>query len=281
MAKINVLDHGFVKLVEISPNLATESRILECARVSYSTGEPKKGTAKGDLGLLTFLMRNKHMSPFEMVEVTFHISAPIFVKNQFVRHRTAMMNEMSLRYVKESENIRFNMLKCPGALRTNNGVINKQNSRLMKEDEISPELMSVIEESQEMLDKLHENYEKMCDLGLCREIARSVLSVGHYTHFYWKMNLRNLLHFFDLRCDEKHAQYEIVQFANAMKALITEYVPNVIRISDELQNSNTIFMDEIDYFTGKKSTSEIESVSRRNEIEEKIKLYNLSKSSNS
>ncbi len=207
-----VLDHGFVRLVDY---MGSDARIVQSARVSYGEGTK---TVREDKGLISYLLRNSHMSPFEQVIFTFHLKMPIFVARQLVRHRTARMNEISGRYsvmkdecyVPAPERVRFQ------------SVTNRQGSSA---EEVPAELT---EEVRELLAKgqkeAYENYGEMIEKGLARELARVNLPLSLYTEMYWQIDLRNLLHFIRLRLDG-HAQYEIRVYAEAMSKAVKAICP--------------------------------------------------------
>ena len=208
---IKCLDKGFVRLVD---SMGGYGAIVQAARVSYGKGTSKMSQ---DRGLIRYLMRHRHTTPFEMVEFKFHCKMPIFVARQWVRHRTANINEYSLRYSEardefyypELENIQFQ------------SSLNKQG----RSGEVPPEL------KQKVLDYFKENsersfalYQELNKAGVARELARSLLPVNIYTEWYWKNDLHNLLHFIGLRSDS-HAQYEIRVFSDAMAHYVKEKAP--------------------------------------------------------
>jgi thymidylate synthase (FAD) len=208
---IKCLDKGFVRLVD---SMGGDDAIVQAARVSYGQGTSK---VSQDRGLIRYLMRHRHTTPFEMVEFKFHCKMPIFVARQWVRHRTANINEYSLRYSEardefyypEPENIQFQ------------SALNKQG----RSGEVPPEL------KQKVLDYFHENsersftmYQDLNEAGVARELIRSLLPVNIYTEWYWKNDLHNLLHFVGLRSDS-HAQYEIRVFSDAMAHYVKEKAP--------------------------------------------------------
>jgi thymidylate synthase (FAD) len=209
--EIRVLDHGFVRLVDV---LGSDQRIVQAARVSYGEGTR---SVREDAALIDYLLRHQHTSPFEMVDFTFHIKAPIFVVRQWVRHRTASMNEVSGRYSVLPEEF---YQPAPEALRAQSQ-LNKQVGEGALPEEAAGTAHHLIVTTQ---DNSYETYEELLKLGVARELAREVLPVGLYTEFYWKQNLHNLLHFLRLRLDW-HAQSEIRQFAEAMAQFVRQAVP--------------------------------------------------------
>ncbi len=188
--------------------------IVQAARVSYGDGTK---TVNEDRGLIRYLLRHKHTTPFEMIEFKFSVKLPIFIARQMVRHRTANLNEYSGRYSMmkdefykpEIENVR------------QQSSVNKQGgSGSINETDAS----GFIEKIDFICNQSYEEYEKAIQNGVAREQARMLLPVNLYTEWYWKVDLHNLLHFLALRCDA-HAQWEIRVFANAMLELIKPIVP--------------------------------------------------------
>jgi len=220
-----VLDHGFVRVVDY---MGDDSAIVQAARVSYGRGTKKLSE---DRGLIRYLMRHWHTTPFEMCEIKLHIKLPIFVARQWVRHRTANINEYSARYsILDKE---FYVPKHE-ALATQSSV-NMQGRgscltgeeaervlHLIKSDseaayEHYMEMMNISEHSDQPLDPNR--------LGLTRELARMNLPVNYYTQWYWKIDLNNLLHFLRLRADS-HAQYEIQEYSNVILDVVKKWVPH-------------------------------------------------------
>lgn len=209
--RINVLDQGFVRLIDV---MGDDARIVQAARVSYGDGTK---TVREDAGLIDYLMRHKHTSPFEMVEFTFHIKAPIFVVRQWFRHRTASVNEISARYSVMRDEF---YLPDPSDLRAQSKK-NKQVGEGVLPDDAARAAARRIRDAQR---ESFTVYEELLELGVARELAREVLPVGLYTEFYWKQNLHNLLHFLRLRLDW-HAQLEIRAYADAVARFVSMAVP--------------------------------------------------------
>ena len=208
---IKCLDKGFVRLVD---SMGGDNAIVQAARVSYGKGTSK---VSQDRGLIRYLMRHRHTTPFEMVEFKYHCKMPIFVARQWVRRRTANINEYSLRYSEardefyypDPENIQFQ------------NALNKQ-GRL---GEVSDDLKKkVTKYFKEISDRSFEIYSELNSAGVARELARAVLPVNLYTEWYWKNDLHNLLHFIGLRSDN-HAQYEIRVFSDAMAKSVKKVAP--------------------------------------------------------
>ena len=209
---VPVLDHGFVGLVD---HMGSDDAIVRAARVSYGEGTKK---VQGDRGLIRYLMRHEHTTPFEMCEVKFHIKLPIFVMRQLVRHRTASLNEYSARYSVITDEF---YIPKPQNLKPQS-TTNKQ-GRAGELDDIQRQ--HVIDVMLGAWDHNYELYERhINDFGLARETARAILPVGGYTECYWKANLKNFLHMARLRMDS-HAQWEIQEFARAMYDLARPLFP--------------------------------------------------------
>lgn len=204
------VDDGFVRLVDV---MGDDSAIVQAARVSYGKGTTTK---RRDELLIRYLMENRHTSPFEMVEFKFHIKCPIFVARQWLRHRTASVNEYSMRYseamgdhwIPERDRIRYQDTKNHQA---SSGEVHRDAGYFMRS--IS-----------KMTDDAKSIYHSMIDDGVSREVARTLLPVNQYTQFYWKIDLHNLLHFINLRADS-HAQEEIQKAAVALAWYVREHTP--------------------------------------------------------
>ena len=208
---IKCLDKGFVRLVD---SMGGDNAIVQAARVSYGKGTSK---VSQDRGLIRYLMRPRHSTPFEMVEFKFHCKMPIFVARQWVRHRTANINEYSLRYSQardefyypDPEHIQFQ------------SALNKQG----RMGEIPEELKQKVQDYfKDISEKSFAMYSELNDAGVARELARAILPVNLYTEWYWKNDLHNLLHFIGLRSDS-HAQYEIRVFSDAMAQSVKDVAP--------------------------------------------------------
>ncbi len=211
--QIPVLNHGFVRLVDY---MGSDDRIVASARVSYGAGTK---TVREDKGLINYLLRNEHMSPFEQVVFTFHLKMPIFVARQLVRHRTARMNEISGRYspmpdefyIPAENDIRFQ---------------SKTNRQGGSEEEVPGELRNrVLEILRRDQGQSFQGYREMIDADIARELSRINLPLSLYTEMYWQIDLRNLLHFIRLRLDA-HAQYEIRVYADAMATAVKAVAPH-------------------------------------------------------
>ena len=210
--EIKVLDHGFVRLVDY---MGSDARIVQTARVSYGEGTK---TLREDAGLIDYLLRHEHTSPFEHVIFEFHAKMPIFVARQWIRHRTARLNEISGRYsvikdefyVPDSSSINFQ---------------NKDNKQGRAVDDVPDSLkdkvISILSKDQEAV---YKNYEEMIDDDIARELARINLPLSTYTEWYWQMDLKNMFHFLKLRMDH-HAQWEIQEYGRAMAKIVKAVCP--------------------------------------------------------
>lgn len=218
--EIKCLDKGFVRLVDSMPRIIPDNQtsadyaIAQSARVSYGDGTK---TVNEDEGLIRYLMRHKHTTPFEMIEFKFHIKAPIFVARQWLRHRTANVNEYSGRYsVMKDE---FYIPSLDNIRKQSKS--NKQGSEGALEETDAQGFLNALNE---MCEKSYQTYFDYNEKGVAREQSRMILPVNNYTEWYWKIDLHNLFHFLALRSDS-HAQWEIRVFSDAMIDLITPIVP--------------------------------------------------------
>jgi thymidylate synthase (FAD) len=228
-----VLDHGFVRLVDY---MGGDSAIVQAARVSYGEGTK---TVSEDRGLIRYLTRNEHTSPLEMVEMKFHCKMPIFVARQWVRHRTANLNEISGRY-----SIMRDEFYIPEPQQIN--LQSKNNKQGRSEETFSSE------ETEEMLFNFAEeqrrgykSYTERIEKGMARELARINLPLSLYTEWYWKIDLHNLFHFLDLRMDE-HAQVEIRNYANTIFDITKKVAPKACEAFEHYQlNSEKFSYEEL------------------------------------
>ncbi len=220
--EIRCLDHGFVRLIDCMPGVlpagedTADYAIAEAARCSYQRGTR---SVNDDKALIDYLICNDHSSPLEMVEFKFHIKLPIFAARQLLRHRTASLNELSGRY---SELPQEYYIPEPGELRQQSKT-NKQGSEAQPIANAGY-IQKLLSEGAR---SAFADYHKYLASGLARELARIALPLSTYTELYWKIDLKNLLHLLDLRCDE-HAQKEIRVYAQALLELITPIVPCTI-----------------------------------------------------
>ncbi len=210
--EFKVLDRGFVRLVDY---MGSDSRIVAAARVSYGQGTK---TVREDRGLIHYLLRHAHTSPFEQVQLTFHCKMPIFVARQWIRHRTARLNEISGRYSVMRDEF---YLPTAEEVRTQSA-INKQGR---SEQPVGPEVATrVLEELSAGQKRAYLEYQGMLADGVARELARIHLPLSLYTEWYWQIDLHNLFHFLQLRLDE-HAQYEIRAYAQVIADLARKVAP--------------------------------------------------------
>lgn len=229
--EIKVLDHGFVRLVD---TMGEDSSVVQAARVSYGAGTK---TLREDSALISYLMRNYHMSPFEMCELKFHMKLPIFVARQIIRHRTANVNEYSLRYSEAIKDFYVPDLEHVSG----QSLTNKQS----RGNEIGmDEKIYARQIIQRHSKKSLKEYEQLIDIGVAREIARSVIPVNFYTEWYWKIDLRNAFNFLKLRMDS-HAQYETRQYANAVYEIAKSKFPVIIEAFTEFQK-NAVSLSEFE-----------------------------------
>ena len=208
---IQCLDKGFVRLVD---SMGGDDAIVQSARVSYGKGTSK---VSQDRGLIRYLMRHRHTTPFEMVEFKFHCKMPIFVARQWVRHRTANINEYSLRYSEARDEFYF---PDPNNIEFQSSV-NKQGRMGEVDEQLKKKVQAYFKE---ISDRSFEIYCELNEAGVARELARAILPVNLYTEWYWKNDLHNLLHFIGLRSDG-HAQYEIRVFSDAMASFVKKVAP--------------------------------------------------------
>ena len=210
-----LLDHGFVRVIDY---MGDDAAITQAARVSYGKGTK---AVSNDEGLIRYLMRHWHSTPFEMCEVKFHVKLPVFVARQWIRHRTANVNEYSARY---SILDREFYIPAPDALASQSKINNQGRGAVLEGAEAERVLDFLMKDAMQCYD----HYEEMlCDEGqegLARELARMNLPANVYTQWYWKVDLHNLFHFLRLRADA-HAQYEIRVYAEEMCKLVKDWVP--------------------------------------------------------
>ena len=220
---IPILDHGFIRVIDY---MGDDTSIVQAARVSYGKGTKKVST---DSGLIKYLMRHWHSTPFEMCEIKYHVKLPIFIARQWIRHRTANVNEYSARY-----SILDKEFYLP---EPNHLAAQSKNNRQGRGDILQGEqAKKVLDLLKGDAERTYDNYEKMLNErydgsvidenqdGLARELARMNLTLGTYTQWYWKTDLLNLMNFLRLRADH-HAQYEIRAYADAMLDTLKRWVP--------------------------------------------------------
>ncbi len=220
---IPVLDHGFVRVIDY---MGDDAAVVQAARVSYGKGTKK---VSEDKGLIHYLMRHRHSTPFEMCEIKFHVKLPIFVARQWIRHRTANVNEYSARY---SILDREFYIPAPEQLAAQS-VANRQGRGDVLTGAEAARVLDILKQDSTTA---YDHYAEMLNeneagetidaakQGLARELARMNLSLNFYTQWYWKVDLHNFMHFLSLRADP-HAQYEIRVYADAMVDVLKKWVP--------------------------------------------------------
>ena len=220
---IPILDHGFIRVVDY---MGDDSSIVQSARVSYGKGTKKVST---DEGLIKYLMRHWHSTPFEMCEIKYHVKLPIFIARQWIRHRTANVNEYSARYSILDKEFYLPSKENLAAQSQSN----RQGRGEVLEGDQANKVLNLLKQDAE---QTYENYETMLnerydgsvidenEVGLARELARMNLTLNTYTQWYWKTDLLNLMNFLRLRADH-HAQFEIRTYADAMLNTLKKWVP--------------------------------------------------------
>jgi thymidylate synthase (FAD) len=211
MVKVEVLDHGFVELIDV---MGSDEEVENAARISYGKGTRKVSQTRN---LIRYLMRHKHTSPFEMCEVKFHIKLPIFVMRQLVRHRTANLNEYSGRYSIMSDEF---YLPDEDYLQPQS----QDNKQGREEGELGNTISDIHFEINRINDGAWMAYDNMINWNVAKELARVVLPISNYTEVIWKTDLHNFFHFVKLRSD-KHSQREIRDYADAMYHLVFPHFP--------------------------------------------------------
>ncbi len=223
---VPVLDHGFVRVVDY---MGDDAAVVQAARVSYGQGTRR---ARDDENLIRYLMRHRHSTPFEMCEIKLHVKLPVFVARQWIRHRTANVNEYSARYSVLEDEFYLPRPEDVAAQSRRNA---QGRGALLSRDQAD----HAIERIREGTRRAYSDYEALLNEregemvdpereGVARELARVALPLGVYTQWYWKVDLHNLLHFLELRSG-KHAQYEIRAYAEAISLLVAAWVPMVWR----------------------------------------------------
>ena len=217
--EIKVLDKGFVRLVDY---MGGDQRIVQSARVSYGEGTK---TVRQDRALIHYLLRNWHTSPFEQVQLTFHCKMPIFIARQWIRHRTARLNEISGRY---------SVMKDEFYVPEPSKVSYQSSDNKQGRGGVLPldEAMAVIAQLEKEQKEAYAGYTSMLDQGVARELARTNLPLSLYTEWYWQIDLHNLFHFIRLRADS-HAQYEIRAYAEALAQCAKAVAPMAYEAFEE------------------------------------------------
>ena len=277
---IPVLDHGFIRVIDY---MGDDSSIVQSARVSYGKGTKKVST---DDGLIRYLMRYRHSTPFEMCEIKYHVKLPIFIARQWIRHRTANVNEYSARY---------SILDKEFYLPTKDQLASQSKSNRQGRGDVlqgkqAEEVLNILKDD---ATRTYDNYEKLLNerfdgtkideskIGLARELARMNLTLNTYTQWYWKTDLLNLLNFLFLRADD-HAQYEIRVYAEKMLDTVKKWVPITYQAfmdyrvgAAEISSKGLKVIKSM--ISGKKVSQEESELSKRewNELMEKLDQYDL------
>ena len=263
---IEVLDHGFIRVIDY---MGDDTSIVQSARVSYGKGTKQ---ISNDKGLIKYLMRHRHSTPFEMCEIKFHIKLPIFIARQWIRHRTANVNEYSARYSILDKEF---YIPSPENLAAQSATNNQGRGDALTTEEAS----NVIDILRRDAEQTYSNYETLLNenssgetiddnkAGIARELARMNLTLNTYTQWYWKIDLNNLLHFLALRADG-HAQYEIRVYADAMLDIVRKWVPLTYAAFEDYRVGGTeVSAKEINLIKklikGEKASFEEEGLSKR------------------
>ena len=270
-----VLDHGFVRVIDY---MGDDSSIVQAARVSYGKGTKKLNQ---DKNLINYLLSHRHTTPFEMNEIKFHIKLPIFVARQWIRHRTANVNEYSARY-----SILDNEFYIPKANDVKpQSQLNNQGREGEIEKDLKKHYLSLIKENAKInfssykhLLNVDEDGNTLDEkrLGIARELARMVLPLSSYTQWYWKIDLHNLMHFLALRFDD-HAQYEIRVYAKVMLDLVKKWVPLTYdAFIRNRVNSLTLSSEAIEYLKMKiKNKKSSKTKINKRELDNLKKIFDL------
>ena len=206
-----ILDHGFIRVIDYMGN---DNSIVQAARVSYGKGTKKVNT---DSGLIKYLMRHWHSTPFEMCEIKYHVKLPIFIARQWIRHRTANVNEYSARYSILDKEFYLPTKENLAAQSTNN----RQGRGEVISGNQAEKVLGLLKDDAE---RTYKNYEEMIEDDIARELARINLPLSTYTEWYWQMDLKNMFHFLKLRMDH-HAQWEIQEYGRAMAQIVKAVCP--------------------------------------------------------
>jgi len=270
-----VLDHGFVRVIDY---MGDDSSIVQAARVSYGKGTKKLNQ---DKNLINYLLSHRHTTPFEMNEIKFHIKLPIFVARQWIRHRTANVNEYSARY-----SILDNEFYIPKANDVKpQSQLNNQGREGEIEKDLKKHYLSLIKENAKIN---FSSYKHLLNVdedgntldekrpGIARELARMVLPLSSYTQWYWKIDLHNLMHFLALRFDD-HAQYEIRVYAKVMLDLVKKWVPLTYdAFIRNRVNSLTLSSEAIEYLKMKIKNKKISKTKiNKRELDNLKKIFDL------
>ena len=267
--KISCLDLGFVELIDVMPRIIPDGQtcdyaICQMARTSYGQGTK---SVNEDKGLINYLLRAAHTSPFESVEIKLHMKLPIFVARQMIRHRSSSLNEISARYSVMKDEFYFPTAE---ELRLQSKT-NKQGSEGLLNLDQAARYVKIIEEQSK---ECYRWYLNMLEAGIAREQARMILPLNLYTEWYWKQDLHNLMHLMALRCDH-HAQYEIQVYGNAILEIVKHLCPWTIEAWEKyhpLRGASKLTSLEVDaikkYNLNKNSLSLIADIDTTNKREQ-------------
>lgn len=276
--EVRVYEHGFIALVDAMPRLVPEGQtadaaIVQAARVSYGQGTKK---INEDRGLIRYLLRHRHTTPFEMLEFKFHVAMPIFIARQWIRHRTASVNEYSARYSIVPD--RFYRPSIDQVRKQSTANRQGGEDRFVADAAAAPDEARTAEEFLKYLDDaqaMYERYQKLTEAGVSREMARIALPVSVYTEWYWKCDLHNILRFLSLRMDA-HAQEEIRAYAGAMYALLEPIVPITMEAFKDYElGSVRLTRLEIEALKSKSATIASENKREQAEFEAKRRLLGM------
>jgi thymidylate synthase (FAD) len=267
---------GFVKVVDVGPNLVEEDRTPEhfaamAARISY---DGSKKSAAADKGLIEFLVRNQHTSPLEMCNITFCLQLPIAICRQLLRHRTAKFNEYSMRYTEVTDEMgRFKLNEYDKTMR-GSSKINHQTSEFNLDNEQINEISKLIDEQEKLQDKVFEGYKNLVKAGLSKELSRFYLPVSTYTKIYVQFDLNNLVKFIRLRIADD-AQEEIACYARAMLELAKQFFPVTLGVFEQYQDALYLGKYEKQMIKEKKIPEEVTSKSHRKKLIELAKELDI------
>jgi len=251
--------------VRLVDSMGTDAAIVQAARVSYGAGTK---SVSDDRALIRYLMRHKHTTPFEMVEFKFHIKAPIYVARQWLRHRTASVNELSARYsVVQDDFFLPDELRKQATARGQGG-----------EEPFGEGSSNLLAKQKASCDLAFHTYDELISKGVSRELARAHLPQNTFTEFYWKINLHNLLHFLELRIDD-HAQKEIRDLAKQVYDLIKPLCPVTCEAFEDFR-LGSVTLSRLEVEALKTGKNEISGKGENQEFKEKIsKIMNESEDS--
>ena len=265
--EIRLHEHGMIALVDVMPRLVPEGQtadaaIVQAARVSYGQGTKK---VNEDRGLIRYLMRHRHTTPFEMIEFKFHVAMPVFIARQWIRHRTANVNEYSGRYSVMPD--RFYRPSIENV---------RQQSSANRQGGEEPVDVKTAEQFLEYLaraESIYEEYMQFTEKGVARELARTGLPLSLYTEWYWKCDLHNILRFLSLRMDS-HAQQEIQDYASAMAQLIEPMAPITMEAFRDYE-LNSMRLTRLEIEAIREGRAELDSTNKREQREWEAKRAQL------